>query len=416
MPLRSSLAVVALILLAGRTEARAADKIDFAKQIKPILEKTCLKCHGESKAEGSLRLHKKDLLLKGGDLGPSITPGDPEFSELYIRITADADDPTRMPAEGEPLTKAQADLIRDWIKQGAAWPDELVLTAPGALPKQELPEIAKLPLTKEEQQAMAEIRKLGGQVMELAQNDNRLAVAYHLADGKITDEHLAPLKGIHKRLYELNLRGTDVTDAGLAHLKDMPQLTRLHLEKTKITDKGLEHLQGLPGLEYLNVYGTEVTDGCVARLKDLKNLKKVYIWESKVTIAGVGELKKVLPKVEIIPDLVAEQTRLAKAREEAMKQAEEAQQLARQEQEKAEAAQKQAQELVKQLQEAQKQATDAQKRIEEAQKQLQDAQKRAADLQKQSEQAKKSAEEAVKRAAEAKKSADEALKKVQEKT
>lgn len=407
MPLRSSLAVV--VLFAGLAQARAADKIDFEKQIKPILEKSCLKCHGEKKAEASLRLDTRELALKGGDLGPSLAPKDAEDSELYIRITLPADDFSRMPNEGDPLTKAETDLIRDWINQGAEWPESVVLKIPGALPEQKLPEIAKLPLTKEEQQTMAEIRKLGGQVMELAQNDNRLSVAYHLADGKVTDAHLAPLKGIQKRLYELNLRGTEITDAGLVHLKEMPQLTRLHLEKTKITDDGLEHLKGLPSLEYLNVYDTAVTDAGLARVKDLKNLQKVYIWQSKATIAGVADLKKARPELEIIPDLVVEQARAEKERAEAMKRAEEAKRVAQEEQQKAEAAQKQAAELAQQLAAARKQA-------EEAQKNAEAAKKRAEELHKQSEQAKKNAEEAQKKAAEAKKAADEAAKQVQAKT
>ena len=153
--------------------------------------------------------------------------------------------------------------------------------------------------TDAEKAAMAEVRKLGGQVMELAQNDARLDVAYHLADGKIEDAALAPLKNLPK-LAQLNVRGKDITDAGLVHLKDAKALVRLHLERTKITDAGLENLKGLENLEYLNLYGTAVTDAGLKHLEGLKKLKRIYLWQTPVTDAGVAALKAAVPEVQII--------------------------------------------------------------------------------------------------------------------
>lgn len=157
----------------------------------------------------------------------------------------------------------------------------------------------KVPPTDAEKGAMAEIRKVGGQVMELAQNDARLDVAYHLADGKIDDASLAPLKNLPK-LAQLNVRGKEITDAGLVHIKDSKGLIRLHLERTKVTDAGLEQLKGLENLEYLNLYGTAVTDAGLKHLEGLKKLKKLYLWETKVTDAGVAALKAALPEIQIV--------------------------------------------------------------------------------------------------------------------
>ena len=152
--------------------------------------------------------------------------------------------------------------------------------------------------TDAEKAAMAEVRKLGGQVMDLAQNDARLDVAYHLADGKIEDAALAPLKNLPK-LAQLNVRGKDITDAGLVHLKDAKALVRLHLERTKITDAGLEQLKGLENLEYLNLWGTAVTDAGLKHLEGLKKLKRIYLWQAPVTDAGVAALKAALPELKI---------------------------------------------------------------------------------------------------------------------
>ena len=153
--------------------------------------------------------------------------------------------------------------------------------------------------TEAEKAAIAEIRKAGGQVIELAQNDSRLDVAFHLADGKITDDNLIPLKSL-PQLAQLNLRGREITNVGLVHLKDLKGLIRLHLEKTKITDDGLVSLTGLENLEYLNLYGTEVTDAGLKHLEGLKKLRKLYLWQTKVSDAGVAALKAAIPELQII--------------------------------------------------------------------------------------------------------------------
>lgn len=153
--------------------------------------------------------------------------------------------------------------------------------------------------TDAEKAAMAEIRKSGGQVMELAQNDARLDVAFHLADGKITDDSLVPLKSLPK-IAQLNLRGREITNAGLVHLKDLKGLVRLHLEKSKITDEGLEQLKGLENLEYLNLYGTTVSDAGLKHLEGLKKLRKLYLWQTQVTDVGVAGLKAAISEIQII--------------------------------------------------------------------------------------------------------------------
>src|SRR5437773_12321660 len=95
-----------------------ASDVDFAKEIKPILEKTCLKCHGPEKPKGGLRLDSFDGLTKGAKSGKVVVAGKADESRLYEVITLEKDDPDRMPAEGEPLNKLEQELIRDWINQG----------------------------------------------------------------------------------------------------------------------------------------------------------------------------------------------------------------------------------------------------------------------------------------------------------
>ncbi len=100
----------------------ASDKkeVTYAKDIKPIFEKSCFKCHGSEKQKGKLRLDTLEASLKGGENGPNIIPKDSAKSQL-VHAVARLDEDEAMPPEdkGKPLDKEQVGLIRAWIDQGA---------------------------------------------------------------------------------------------------------------------------------------------------------------------------------------------------------------------------------------------------------------------------------------------------------
>jgi hypothetical protein len=90
----------------------------FEAKIRPVLVESCAKCHGE-KARGGLRLDSRAALLKGGDAGPAVVPGDPEKS-LLIQAIRQTHDRLKMP----PDRRLSETVVRDfamWIKDGAAW-------------------------------------------------------------------------------------------------------------------------------------------------------------------------------------------------------------------------------------------------------------------------------------------------------
>src|SRR5437588_6267591 len=126
MSTRTVILIAAGTLSFSRLGLAAEAKVDFVKDIQPILQQTCVKCHGPEKQKGKLRLDSKEAAAKGGKDGAIITVGDAEKSELYRRIILPKGNDDVMPNEGEPLTKAQTDLFRDWINQGAVWPDQVV--------------------------------------------------------------------------------------------------------------------------------------------------------------------------------------------------------------------------------------------------------------------------------------------------
>ena len=92
--------------------------VDFARDIQPILQNTCYECHGANKVKAKLRLDSRAGMMKGGDTGAIVVPGNSEQS-LIVRRLLGLDGEDRMPKDGDPLAAAQIALIRSWIDQGA---------------------------------------------------------------------------------------------------------------------------------------------------------------------------------------------------------------------------------------------------------------------------------------------------------
>lgn len=117
-----SLSLIALVV----SPAFAEGKIDFNRDVRPILSDNCFACHGpdKGKIKGELRLDDRNLALKGGESdGPAIVPGKPDESSILKRIvTKDEDD--HMPPKASakpPLTSKQVATLRQWIAEGAEY-------------------------------------------------------------------------------------------------------------------------------------------------------------------------------------------------------------------------------------------------------------------------------------------------------
>ena len=122
--LYSGILLLHFVLGGGQTfGAEGADeKIHFGRDIRPILANRCFKCHGPDAAErqADLRLDQDDPSTVDTLDTDILSPGNPEQSALYLRIS-ETDPETRMPpaSEGPPLTKSEQRKIREWIEQGA---------------------------------------------------------------------------------------------------------------------------------------------------------------------------------------------------------------------------------------------------------------------------------------------------------
>jgi hypothetical protein len=144
---RAAVPVVAALAvglgLAGLTHStRAAEesadlRVDFAKDVQPILQQSCVRCHKLPESggggplrgpAGGLRLDDRAAAFKGGKLGKVIVPGSADESLLYKVLTGPARDTNPMPKvkpgqEFKPLPDEQIQTIKRWIDQGAEWPE-----------------------------------------------------------------------------------------------------------------------------------------------------------------------------------------------------------------------------------------------------------------------------------------------------
>ncbi len=120
----------------------AAREVNFARDIQPLFEASCVKCHARGKAKGGLSIETRELLLKGGETGPGAVAGKSAES-LIVEMVAGIDPDEVMPKKGKRFTPEETGLLRAWIDQGMKWPADIAFAKPPAqnlaAPAAELP-------------------------------------------------------------------------------------------------------------------------------------------------------------------------------------------------------------------------------------------------------------------------------------
>jgi mono/diheme cytochrome c family protein len=104
--------------------ASAKTGVTYATDIKPIFDASCVKCHGEQKPKAKLRLDNLEGILKGGEDGKVVAPGNSAKSPLLLNIAHLGEEDDFMPPPKnklglKKLTDEQIGLVRAWIEQGA---------------------------------------------------------------------------------------------------------------------------------------------------------------------------------------------------------------------------------------------------------------------------------------------------------
>lgn len=324
--------IVAVFVICA--SAGAQDRVDFARDVLPILQDRCFRCHQEpgrnargrmTRPKGQLRLDGRYWIEKGGATGPALVPGDPAKSLLASLVALPAGDEDRMPAKGDPLSPAEIDVIRRWVDGGADFGGWTGKPGPDGATRYVRPNAERAPDSTASAGATARyaalaeglapaprplvdsLSKSGARITPLAPDVPLVRVEFPGVESTVGDDVVKSLAPLGDWIAILDLRRTRITDRALKSIGRMPRLVRLDLGDTDVGDQGLLQLRRMPSLRVLNLYATGVGDAGLQVLAGLKSLEAVYLWESKVTPEGVARLRKLLPKTRVVhaPDFPA---------------------------------------------------------------------------------------------------------------
>jgi ankyrin repeat protein len=109
-------------ILTAAMSRPAPGRVDFRRDVQPILKQYCIECHGPSQQMHAFRLDRRRDAIRGGT-AVMIVPGSSTSSRIYLKLLSNKYGP-QMPMTGA-LDQEQIDIIKEWIDQGAEWPDEL---------------------------------------------------------------------------------------------------------------------------------------------------------------------------------------------------------------------------------------------------------------------------------------------------
>src|SRR3954463_7703656 len=114
--------LTASICAMSATALFAKSPVDFSRDIAPIFEQHCIRCHQPSNKKGGFSLATA-AELKSNEY---VVAGDPDASYLTEIVRAGPGEKPLMPKEGAPLSMQEVSILRDWIREGAIWPDGFV--------------------------------------------------------------------------------------------------------------------------------------------------------------------------------------------------------------------------------------------------------------------------------------------------
>ena len=258
-------------------------------------------------------------MMKGGEHGEVLIPGDVQASELFRRITLPEGHKEFMPAEGKrPLTDQEIAIIEWWISSGAP-PNGFVT---GLDSEKKVIETITNYLGLDKNTVLS--RKVSpanqgtidslindGFVMNRLMKDNYLLEAnFSLSEKPITPSSIELLTNIKEQLIWLDLSNAQLTDASLKKIAQLDNLIKLNLSGNPITDKGLQHLTQLTQLESLNLHHTEVSVGVLKLIPKLTRLQRLYLWKTQINDSMISRIQSENPRMRVIGHRITEEKEL----------------------------------------------------------------------------------------------------------
>jgi uncharacterized membrane protein len=302
--------------LADAKSKAEAEMLIYEDVIVPVFEAKCFSCHNLQKSKGGLLMNSYANLFKAGESGrPSMTPGNPEKSELYNRVHLPFDHKDHMPPEGKtPLTKDEVSILKFWIEHDAS--DSLRVSdvkkedTIGAIIERMLPELRRyqrnaLIARTKAMELEADLREVATQLNISIERDtvsdgDFYTIAMKFPPAPFTNEQFRQLSPYFEVFSKVSLIASGVDDAGLYYISKMVNLKELYLQKTNIDGSGLIYLQNLPNLEKLNLSFTKIDDQSAIDLLKVPNLQEVYLYRTNTSNQVVEALAKNKPRLRLL--------------------------------------------------------------------------------------------------------------------
>jgi len=253
----------------------------FEHVIQPILESKCIGCHKASKQKGELRLDGVEHILKGGESGPAVVPGDVEKSLLAHHILLPLEEDGHMPPKSKPqLSEEETELIISWIASGGDFDKKVLAYEPDApifqLASQQFVDIPKTyTLKPASPDKVSLLNSFYRKVTPLGGGSPALSVSY-FSRQNFNPKSLEELHSIGEQVVELNLNHMPVKDEDLAPMAKLPHLEKLYLNFSDLQGEGLKNLSALQQLSILSLSGSPLNEVALAPLAALKTLDELY--------------------------------------------------------------------------------------------------------------------------------------------
>lgn len=263
-----------------------------------ILENNCVSCHNPNKKKGELLMTNLKGLLKGGEVGNTVIPGDAGNSEIIRRLHLPHENEEHMPPEGKrPLEDNEIQILERWIALGAS--DTLRLSHLGG--SEPLTSLVKDLMEPDPMQkwvllpmvADSTLQSLSSDyitIKRVASNSQALSVNVFLSptyDSLV----MTHLKSLTKNIVELDMSGLPIGQHEMNMVSSCSNLEWLEIDGTPITDTEVEVLKKLRNIRLLKIYNTKIGDKSIPVFKDLKSLKSLYLWKTDISEAALEKLK-----------------------------------------------------------------------------------------------------------------------------
>lgn len=293
-----------------RPSVTVLDSADvYLDLISPLMHSKCTSCHNEGKKKGDLLLTSYSNMIKGGENGEVIIPGDAEASELFRRISLPEAHDDFMPSEGKrPLTDQEVNIIEWWIALGAPSegrvteldPEKKIIASVNNYLGLDRNKLLNKKVPPPDNAIVDSLRNQGFVINRLMKDNYFLDANFSLSERELTDADLNLLLRLKEQLIWFDVSNSGVKDEQLIKIGQLENLVKLNLSGNGISDAGIQSLEALTNLESLNLYDTKVSKGLLLILPKLIRLQTIYLWQTKVNDSLVDHIQKEFHSLKLV--------------------------------------------------------------------------------------------------------------------